>query len=88
MSKVTENVTEVSDMLNSFSFDPEEFCKEFTKEHRTIQQNFTRLCIAWIKTCASDDYRHDERNRASHVKSKYIVDTMSKDPAWSYMPYI
>ena len=75
-------------MLNSFSFDPEEFCKEFTKEHRTIQQNFTRLCIAWIKTCASDDYRHDERNRASHVKSKYIVDTMSKDPAWSYIPYI
>ena len=88
MSREAENVNKVSLMLNSFSFDPEEFCKEFTKEHRTLQQNFTRLCIEWIKTCASDDYRHDERNRASHVKCKYIVETMSKDPAWDFLPYI
>ena len=88
MSRESENVRKVSDMLNSFSFSPEEFCKEFTKEHRTLQQNMTRLCIAWIKTCASEDFRHDERNRASHVKCKEIVDTMSKDPAWDYLPYI
>ena len=86
--KVNENVNKVSDMLNSMSFSPEEFCKEFTREHRTIQQNFTRLCIEWIKTCASDEYRHDDRNRASHVKCKEIVETMSSDPAWDYLPFI
>ena len=88
MNREAKNVQMVSDMLNSMGFNPEEFCKEFTKEHRTIQQNFTRLCIEWIKTCASEDYAHDERNRASHVKCKAIVDTMSTDPAWDFLPFI
>lgn len=88
MSRQTENVNRVSDMLNSMSFNPKDFCEEFTKEHRTLQQNFTRLCLAWIETCASDDYRHDDRNRASHVKCKEIVETMSRDPAWDFLPYI
>ena len=83
-----ENVNKVSDMLNSFSFNPKDFCEEFTKEHRTLQQNFTRLCLEWIKTCAEEDYRHDERNRASHVKCKEIVETVSSDPAWDFLPYI
>ena len=86
--KVNENVNKVSDMVNSMSFIPEEFCMCMTSEHRTIQQNFTRLCLEWIKTCARDDYRHDERNRASHVKCKEIVETMSTDPAWDFLPYI
>lgn len=88
MSRETENARKVSDMLNSMGFNPEEFCEEMTKDHRTLQQNFTRLCFAWIKTCASDDYRHDDRNRASHVKCREIVKTMSRDPAWDYLPYI
>ena len=79
---------EVSDMLNSFGFNNELFCEEMSKDHRTIQQNFTRLCLAWIKTCASEDYRHDDRNRESHVKCKAIVDAMSTDPAWDFLPYI
>ena len=83
-----KNVSQVSDMLNSFSFVPEEFCREFAKEHRTIQQNLTRLCLEWIKTCANEDYRYDERNRASHVKCAEIVRTMSKDPAWDFLPFI
>lgn len=78
----------VSDVLNNFGFNPELFCEEMAKDHRTLQQNFTRLCFAWIKKCAEEDYRHDERNRASHVKCKEIVDTMSKDPAWDFLPYI
>lgn len=86
--KAKENVEKVSNMLNNMMFSPEAFCEEMTKEHRTLQQNFTRLCVEWIKTCASDEYRHDERNRASHVKCKAIVDTMSTDPAWDFLPYI
>lgn len=79
MSRETENVRKVSDMLNSFSFNPEEFCKEFTKEHRTIQQNLTRLCINWLCTCASDDYRFDGRNEASHVIAKALIDRQDAD---------
>ena len=79
MSKPTENVCKVSDMLNSFSFDPEEFCKEFTKEHRTIQQNLTRLCVHWLCTCASDDYRYDLRNEASHEIAKALIESQDAD---------
>lgn len=57
---------DVSAALNSYSFSPEKFCTEFSKEHRTLQQSFTRLCVAWIKTCASPDYKYDDRNEASH----------------------
>ena len=88
MSRQRENATKVASMVNDFGFKPEEFCECMTTEHRTLQQNFTRLCLEWIKTCARDDYRHDERNRASHVKCKAIVDAMSNDPAWDFIPYI
>lgn len=88
MSNAKKNAEVVSDMLNSFSFSPQEFCEQMTTEHRTLQQNFTRLCLEWIKTCASEEYRHDGRNQASHVKCKYIVDRMSSDPAWDFLPYI
>ena len=79
MSRETENVRKVSDMLNSFSFNPEDFCKEFSKEHRTIQQSLTRLCIHWLCTCASDDYRYDLRNEASHVIAKALIESQSPD---------
>ena len=79
MNKTTENVQKVSDMLNSFSFSYEDFCKEFSKEHRTIQQNLTRLCINWLITCASDDYRFDGRNEASHVIAKALIESQSPD---------
>lgn len=88
MSDMKKEAQEVSNMLNSLGFIPEKFCAEMKRDHRTLQQNFTRLCFEWIKTCASDDYAHDERNRASHVKCKAIVDTMSSDPAWDFLPYI
>ena len=88
MANIKKNVNEVSDMLNSLGFAPELFCAEMKKDHRTIQQNFTRLCFEWIKTCAKEDYAHDERNRASHIKCKYIVDRMSSDPAWDFLPFI
>lgn len=86
--KTKADAETISNMLNSLGFSPELLCAEMVKDHRTIQQNFTRLCFEWIKTCASDEYRHDERNRASHIKCKYIVDRMSTDPAWDFLPYI
>lgn len=88
MSKNTENVRKVSDMLNSFSFDPEDFCKEFSKEHRTIQQNLTRLCVHWLCTCASDDYRFDGRNEASHTLAKSLMTSQDADFIMSCLPFI
>ena len=78
-SRNEENVRKVSDMLNNMSFDPEGFCKEMTKEHRTLQQSFTRLCIEWLCTCASDEYRYDGRNEASHIIAKALIESQDAD---------
>ena len=77
--KTKEQVRQVSDMLNSFSFDYKGFCEEMTREHRTLQQSFTRLCIQWLCTCASDDYRYDGRNEASHEVAKALIESQDAD---------
>lgn len=64
--KSRKNVEVVSDMLNCFGFDVEGFCQFMCRQHRTLQQSFTRLCIHWLKTCADADYHYDGRNAASH----------------------
>ena len=74
MKKTTkELVTEITDYLNSFDRKEEEFCKTMSCEHRTLQQNFTRLCLSWIEHCASDEYRTDLRNEGSKEMAKELL---------------
>lgn len=77
--KTKEQVRQVSEMLNSFSFEYQGFCEEMTREHRTLQQSFTRLCIHWLSTCASDEYRYDGRNEASHEIAKALLSSQDAD---------
>lgn len=77
--KTKEQVSQVTSMLNSFTFDYEGFCKEMCLEHRTLQQSFTRLCIHWLSTCASDEYRFDGRNEASHEIAKALIESQDPD---------
>ena len=65
-TKDRKSVEKVSLMLNDFSFSAKGFCEGMTREHRTLQQSFTRLCIEWLQTCADANYRYDGRNEASH----------------------
>lgn len=85
--KTKEQVNQVTDMLNSFSFDYEGFCKQMCQEHRTLQQSFTRLCLYWLSTCSSDDYRFDGRNEASHIISKALLESQDADFI-GYIPMI
>lgn len=73
IDKNKEYADKLSDMVNSFSFSATDVAKAMTMEHKTLQQNFTRLCIEWLKVCASDDYRTDGRNEDSHNIAKEIV---------------
>jgi hypothetical protein len=86
MSSEKENVQKVSSMLNSFSFNTKEFCELMCHEHRTLQQSFTRLCIEWLCTCASDEYRYDGRNEASHIVAKALIE--SQDADFIGLPFI
>ena len=79
----TENTTqELLDLMSAFinSFTPEykEFIEGMNREHRTLQQSFTKLCLMWIENCASEDYRFDLRNQDSHTISETILETFAK----------
>ena len=44
-------------------------------EHPTLQQNFTKLCCAWLRHLATTDY-WDARNKASVDFAKSIKDEL------------
>jgi hypothetical protein len=84
-----ETIGMITDYLNSFSNKDKEFITEMNMEHRTLQQSFTKLCLAWLENCASEDYRFDGRNEASHKVSKEVVEgfrdakgTLSNPSEW------
>lgn len=55
----------------------EEFVNEMASQHRTCQQDFTRLCLAWLEHIAQND-RHDLRNEASVQLAKAVVNLPHK----------
>jgi hypothetical protein len=70
-----EVVRDITNYINNTCVETDEFVKEMSRQHRTLQQVFTQLCLKWIETCASDDYQHDLRNQASHEISKQIIES-------------
>jgi hypothetical protein len=70
---------EMSNFVNSYSSDHQAFIAEMGKDHRTLQQSFTKLCLKWIEYVASEDYRHDLRNQDSHEVCQKIVQGFKKD---------
>ena len=65
-------VDAISDAVNNFGFNQKEFNAMMSREHRTLQQSFTRMCVEWLKHCGSSDYRYDGRNEASHQMGKAV----------------
>ena len=74
MLPTKELVKEITNYVNTFSNKSGEFNEAMSNEHRTLQQSFTRLALAWIEHVASDEYRHDGRNEASHNTCKQLMD--------------
>jgi hypothetical protein len=44
------------------------------KDHRTLQQSFTKLCLKWIEYVGSEEYHFDGRNQDSHETCKKLVE--------------
>lgn len=67
----------VSDSLNCINDTTfiGEFVYTMSRDHRTLQQAFTRLCVAWIKDLAEREKEqcYDARNEASVKLAKEIV---------------
>jgi len=69
-----EIANEITNYVNTFSNKSEEFNNAMSCEHRTLQQSFTRLALAWIEHVSSEEYRHDGRNEASHNTCKQLME--------------
>ncbi len=73
-----ELVGKITDFVNDFGSNNKEFIEHMSREHRTLQQSFTRLVFMWIEHCAKNDYHFDARNEATHRISKEIVKAFSE----------
>ncbi len=84
--KTEEVVQIVSNYVNSISHKPEDFIAHMSCQHRTLQQSFTRLCLAWFQHLASlEDNQYDLRNAESVRISKMVVTALGDD---DYLPMI
>lgn len=70
-------VKEISNYVNSYRSDYKEFARLMSYEHRTLQQNFTKLCIAWLKEL-SETENYDLRNEESIKFAQSIKDKLDK----------
>jgi hypothetical protein len=78
----------ITDILNCMSNDTERgylaFSVAMEREHRTLQQAFTRLCVAWFQYAADPGYRTDLRNEGTHALAVSLKPVIED----AYLPFI
>jgi hypothetical protein len=89
-----KNVREAVDAMSRFvngnysSFD--KFCEVMSRDHRTLQASFTKLCIMWLEHNASlPDTRFDDRNKAVKefavkLKELFTAHAEGRQDQWSW----
>ena len=56
-----------------------EFIQCMAREHRTLQQSFTGLCLKWLTHLASlKEFEYDGRNEASVKLAKEIMEKVPR----------
>lgn len=68
--------SDITDALNTFSFNGAEFCTAMSREHRYLQGEFFELVCKFIRYAGSDHYGYDGRNEFVHRISKEICEKM------------
>ena len=71
--RVAEAVKALTDLVNSYSNHSPEFNAAMEREHRTLQNSFSRLCLGWIEHIASPEYRTDPRNQSSKDVAQKVL---------------
>lgn len=71
-------VADLAKLVNSMSFKPDYFIDAMSREHRTLQQSFTKLCLQWLEHVASDEYRYDGRNEDSHAICEELLEKFTQ----------
>jgi len=77
--KTQEIVGNITDYVNTFSR-RDDFNEMMSREHRTLQQSFTGLCLRWIEHVSKEEYRTDGRNQQSKdICQKIVKDFKEKN---------
>jgi len=64
----------ITNYLNNFSKTPtDELVEELLRQHRTLQQCFSRFCLRWFERVAEATHGFDLRNEASVELAKEIM---------------
>lgn len=81
MKNATEVAETMTNFVNTFSsgITNKQFIEAMNRQHRTLQQSFTRLCLTWLENCASDEYRFDGRNEGTHNTCKELISEFKKN---------
>ena len=76
-----EVAQEFENKISTLCFSEKEFCDAFAKHaHRTNQQTFTSITLAWIKKCAElEDWQVDGRNEQSVNICKKLVEVLDAE---------
>lgn len=79
MEKIQKLASEITDSVNSFSFDQKVFNQAISSEHRTLQQSFSRMYLGWLEYVASEEYRTNVHNDTSKTLAIKIFSLLEKD---------
>ena len=84
---VAKAVETISSFVNSLSDEGKEFSGQMGCEHRTLQQSFTRLCVAWLVHLSKVQEGHyDLRNQGSVNLGRRFVEKMKDEDL--YLPHV
>lgn len=75
MAKAMSNFVNVLDYNKR-----KEFISTMTKEHRALQEEFTDVCVLWLREIAKyTDMQIDARNVSSVAKARLMIKGLDKD---------
>ena len=69
----------ITDAINP-GIDNREFCEAMSREHRSLQYDFTNMCLAWLDECRKmyEEGRYDARNEYACKTGKILMDYFHK----------
>ena len=78
-SKEKQLATHITNEINCI-FNYKEFVEQMSREHRSLQSDFTTLCIEWLLKCREmyEEDRYDGRNEHACRTGKVLMDYLDK----------
>jgi len=72
-------VNAMSDYVNNYGFEPHKFVELMSRQHRSLQQSFTRLVLMWLLHLSQlEEGYYDGRNEVAVNIAKKIMKGLDK----------